>query len=51
MKTKKHFIALLMLALFALTACSGKKTDDVSVFDNDDAWFAGKEEKNNDGRR
>ena len=27
MKTKKHFIALLMLALFALMACSGKKTN------------------------
>ena len=27
MKTKKHFITALMLALFALTACSGKKTD------------------------
>ena len=27
MKTKTHFIAALILALFALTACSGKKTN------------------------
>ena len=39
---KKIFAWTVILALFALTACSGKKTDDVSVFDNDDAWFAGK---------
>ena len=36
MKTKTHFIAALMLALFALTACSGKKTTAAQKMDTDE---------------
>ena len=36
MKTDPHFIAALMLALFALTACSGKKTDAAQKTDTEE---------------